>query len=205
VPTSVEANPYLTAALGARAYVKSRLFLGASNDWEFYKKAAGMGTILPGLDLAWVGTGLASHVGLQVNVWLDSRREGRAAQAAGHPYIKGTRRMRKAQLEIFAREALRYHCGNCGAQSALAFVRLRDHWKVFPLDWVQVKNGDHGFVVVGRSAKTDPSNMATWNDDAIVCDPWRDVVQPVKAYAAAHTGVLELIYRQESASDVPRD
>ena len=159
----------------------------------------------PALAVGWLNVGLASHVQLQVGVWLESRREGRAAQAAGHPYAKGTRRMTKALMEIFAKEALRFHCGNCGAQSALAFVRLRDYWKVFPLDWVQVKNGDHGFVVIGRDAHTDPSNMATWNGDAIVCDPWRDVVQAVKDYAAAHATTLELIYRQESASDVPTD
>lgn len=196
---------YRTAAFGARAFVKSHLFFGASNGLKFYKDAAHLGMFSPALAVGWLDVGLASHVQLQVGVWLESRREGRAAQAAGHPYAKGTRRMKKALMEIFAKEALRFHCGNCGAQSALAFVRLRDYWKVFPLDWVQVKNGDHGFVVIGRDAHTDPSNMATWNDDAIVCDPWRDVVLAVKAYAAAYAKTLELIYRQESASDVPKD
>lgn len=202
---SLETDRNRTAAFGARAYVKSRLFLGASNDLKFYEKGAQIGGVSPILGMAWVDAGLASHVGLQVGVWLESKREGTAAQASGHPYIKGTRRMTKALMEIFAKEALRFHCGNCGAQSALAFVRLRDYWKVFPLDWVQVKNGDHGFVVIGRDAHTDPSNMATWNDDAIVCDPWRDVVQTVKAYAATYAKTLELMYRQQSASDVPKD
>ncbi len=200
---AVDSSRYREAAMGTLAYVKQKLTFGASNKLDFYTKAAKMEltSSIRGLGMAWGALGLGSHLGVQRGILRESERVGQEAQAAGQPYIKGTQRFKRAQIEIFARQGLQYRAGNCGVQSAVAFVRLRDHWKVFPLDWVQLKNGDHGFVVVGRDGETDVSDPATWNDEAVICDPWRGVVQTARAYSGSSREVLELLYRRQSASD----
>lgn len=198
----LERERYLAAALEAKAYVKANLFLGASNDWRFYTHSfAAFGPLAPAV----ITTGLGVHLAQQWAILSDSRSEGNAAQAAGRPYQKGSRRLTRAMMEIWSRDGLRFHCGNCGVQSAVAFVRLRDHWKVFPLDWIQVKQGDHGFVVVGRDGTTNAADPASWNDEAVVCDPWKNLVQPAKACQDLRSEVLELVYRQDSSQDIPRD
>ncbi len=198
---------YREAALGTLAHVKQHLFYGASNSLDLYKKVIELEATLPvkGVGLAWGAAGLWNHVGVQRGTLQESNRVGREAEAAGRPYARGSQRLNKTLMEIMARQGLHHHAGNCGVQSAVAFVRLRDHWKVFPLDWVQLKSGDHGFVVIGRDGETEVSNAATWNDDAVICDPWRNTVEDARAYSSSRTEVLELLYRQQSASDIPND
>ncbi|NUO72663.1 MAG: hypothetical protein HOQ10_08115 [Frateuria sp.] len=198
----LEKDRYRAAALETKAYVKTHLYFGASNDWKFYAKSLGLTLLFPPAGILWKDAGLYSHHLLQSATTDDATREGKAAAAAGHPYRKGTPRMAKALMDIWAKEGLHYHCGNCGVQSAVAFVHLRDYWKIFPLDWVQLRYGDHGFVVIGRDARTDPSDASTWNAEAVVCDPWRNVVRTAGDYANSREN-LELIYRQASARDIP--
>jgi hypothetical protein len=86
-------------------------------------------------------------------------------------------------------------CGNCGEQSAVAFVYLRDRG-VCPLEYMHFTNHDHAFVVLNRPKNTDESNPGTWGNDAVVCDPWKG-----RAYKAAALGnvwpgaIPESIYR----------
>lgn len=68
-------------------------------------------------------------------------------------------------------------CGNCGEQSAIAFEYL-DENGIRPLDWMSRKNGDHAFVVIGRSKDSDPEKYATWGNVAVVCDPWMGASYP---------------------------
>jgi len=69
-------------------------------------------------------------------------------------------------------------CGNCGEQSAVAFVYLLDH-RVRPIDWMALqKPGDHNFVVIGRVSGSDDTDPGTWGPAAIVCDPWKGKVYP---------------------------
>ena len=64
-------------------------------------------------------------------------------------------------------------CGNCGEQTAIAFVYLLDR-NVLPLDWMGLQDpGNHNFVVVGRSPYSDSESPASWGPEAIVCDPWK--------------------------------
>lgn len=63
-------------------------------------------------------------------------------------------------------------CGNCGEQSAAAFVYLRDRG-VRPLDFMHFINHDHAFVVLNRLKESDESKPLTWGDAAVVCDPWK--------------------------------
>lgn len=203
----MESSRYREAATGVLAYVRQHLHFGASNKLDFYLRASALESALPipGLGMLWGAAGLWNHLEVQRGILRESGRLGQQAQAAGRPYLKGTQRFKRAQIEIFARQGLRHHAGNCGVQSAVAFVRLRDHWKVFPLDWVQLKNGDHGFVVIGRDRDTDVANPATWNAAAVICDPWRNTVQTAHDYSSRRSEVLELLYRQQSASDLSND
>ena len=66
-------------------------------------------------------------------------------------------------------------CGNCGEQSALAFKYLEENG-IRPLDWMYRMNGDHAFVVIGRDRGTKDSNYSTWGIDAVVCDPWNEIL-----------------------------
>ncbi|MGH9593962.1 MAG: hypothetical protein ACRD5L_12790, partial [Bryobacteraceae bacterium] len=67
--------------------------------------------------------------------------------------------------------ARHFGCGNCGEQSALAFVYLRDR-RIHPLDWIQVNNFSHAFVVLGRDADSDIGDYNTWGRSSVYCDPW---------------------------------
>lgn len=104
----------------------------------------------------------------------------------------------KAQVETAASWGKHWGCGNCGVQSAMAFVRLRDLWKIFPLDWMQLKHGDHGFVVIGRENASIASSPRTWNADAVLCDPWSGIAGRMGDQASLCRSELELLYRVES-------
>ena len=56
-------------------------------------------------------------------------------------------------LRIWAAKAESAGCGNCGEQSAIAFVHLMD-LKVRPLDYMIRTNKDHAFVVIGRESNS---------------------------------------------------
>lgn len=103
----------------------------------------------------------------------------------------------KAQVESAAYWGKQWGCGNCGVQSAMAFVHLRDVCKLFPLDWLQLKHGDHGFVVIGRDKGSDPSTPQHWNEQAVLCDPWNDTACLMKQSSLRHSE-LQLIYRHEA-------
>lgn len=105
---------------------------------------------------------------------------------------------RKAIVETWARHARDMGCGNCGEQSAMAFVQLRDVWRVSPLEWMQVGNWTHGFVVIGRLSVTDPARIGTWNPEAVVCDPWKNYARPARDARYLVGSPIEVIYRIES-------
>jgi hypothetical protein len=79
-------------------------------------------------------------------------------------------------LRLVAAAAENVGCGNCGEQSADAFIYLFDKG-VRPLDWAALQDpGDHAFVVIDRDASSNETNPATWGSTAVVCDPWRGEV-----------------------------
>jgi hypothetical protein len=76
-----------------------------------------------------------------------------------------------------AEKAKRTHCGNCGELSALAFIFLYDNG-VRPIDVMEIANGDHNFVVVGRQKTRDISDPKTWGPRSAISDPWKKWVGP---------------------------
>jgi hypothetical protein len=83
-------------------------------------------------------------------------------------------------LRTIADRAIRSRCGNCGEQSAIAFMMCVES-KIEPIDYMQCAgpNEDHAFLVIGRREDSDPSRYdARWGKDAVVCDPWMNAAYP---------------------------
>jgi hypothetical protein len=85
-------------------------------------------------------------------------------------------------VDKIAAKAKSYGCGNCFEKSAVAFVYLRDKG-IKPLDWVTLLNGDHAFVLIGRSDTDhgsgtiiDVKDLDRWAKNVAVCDPWAEKV-----------------------------
>jgi len=106
---------------------------------------------------------------------------------------------RKIMVETWAFWAQSNGCGNCGEQSAIAFVHIRDKYKCFPFDWTQINSFAHGFVVLGRKGVTNPEDSSTWNSEAVVCDPYYGEALPAKACAHLRGARIGLLYRQTVA------
>jgi hypothetical protein len=81
-------------------------------------------------------------------------------------------------MEITAEKAKKHGCGNCGEQSAMAFVYLRNK-AIGPLDWAQFTNRDHAFVLMGRPSTGTPGNLNEWVDNLVVCDPYYNRAAPL--------------------------
>jgi|AACY02.16.fsa_nt_gi hypothetical protein len=56
---------------------------------------------------------------------------------------------------------------------------LRNIQRVKRLDWMMFKGkGDHAWVVIGRALGSHDGDYRRWGPNAVVCDPWGDVVFP---------------------------
>ncbi len=164
-----KAGYYLSAASIANEYVKKKMTIGASNKmrWDFPKAWACSGSL--------INTGaMRKHV--------DRLMDEALSQEYYTTEMEGAIKYQRIYLEKSAEAAQAYGCGNCGEQSAIAFVYLRQ-LKTFPIDWMQVNDYEHAFVIIGRALGSEPTDYLTWGPDAVVCDPWRDVVATVKSEA----------------------
>ncbi|MDP2367792.1 hypothetical protein [Rhodoferax sp.] len=101
----------------------------------------------------------------------------------------------KAMVDTWAAWAKHYGCGNCGEQSAMAFVHLRDIQLMRPIEWMQIGDFRHGFVVIGRDASTKESDATTWNADAVVCDPYKDDAGACKDFSWLRGATVKVLYR----------
>jgi hypothetical protein len=97
--------------------------------------------------------------------------DGAVRNAVSRDLEKSGDRTWRNVLYLSAEWAKHYGCGNCGEQSAMAFVYLKGQ-SIGPLDWMQIGNFKHAFVVIGRKEDSDSSDYRTWGDDSVVCDPW---------------------------------
>lgn len=166
-----KAGYYLSAAVIANEYVKKKMTIGASNKmrWDFPRAWACSGSL--------INTGyMREHVDREMRAAINASTE------TIHSELDYNLKFQKLYLEKSADAAQLYGCGNCGEQSAIAFVYLRRQ-KTFPLDWMEVNNYQHAFVIIGRAPRSDTRNPATWGDEAVICDPWRDIVETVKSQA----------------------
>lgn len=98
-------------------------------------------------------------------------------------------------LYLSAAWAKHYGCGNCGEQSAMAFVYLKNHG-IGPLDWMQIGNFKHAFVVIGRKSDSDSADYRTWGDESFICDPWAGRAEP-RLFVGIKNWKPDLLYREE--------
>lgn len=71
--------------------------------------------------------------------------------------------------------------GNCGEQSAAAFMFLSSKRDAWPLEWINCLGRDHQFVLIHRAEAEvggKPLGVETWGPRAVVCDPWDNEVYP---------------------------
>ena len=158
---------YLNAGREAVAYVKSKVRAGAANNpFKLQSSIAGQLRAMDAL--------------------LKTRRG--EDQTMDAKFVNPADGLRVAQA--VAENAERYGGGNCGEQSAVAYIFLRRR-AVFPIDWVQFKDKDHAFVIIGRSSAgayaPEDIPQQPWFQDAVICDAywnkcefWSNVIQEYK-------------------------
>jgi len=164
-----KAGFYLSSAVIANEFVKKKMTIGASNKLrpDFWK--------------AWKCSGSLIQTGeMREKVDRDVAAAFEAETVTTN--LEYRIKAQRIYLEKSAEAAQQYGCGNCGEQSAIAFVYLRQ-LKIFPLDWMEVDGYKHAFVILGRRRGSDTANYLTWGNEAVVCDPWRDVVATVQSEA----------------------
>ena len=143
----------LSAAVIANEYVKKKMTIGASNK------------LRPDFWRAWKCSGSLVNTGE-----MREKVDRDIAEAFAVEPVSSDLDYRIKAQKIYLEK------------SAIAFVYLRGQ-KTFPLDWMEVNDYQHAFVIIGRRRGSDPKNYARWGDDAVICDPWRDVVATVKSEA----------------------
>lgn len=57
-------------------------------------------------------------------------------------------------------------------------------WRKYPdvaVELVQIKNGRHTFLIIGRDPDSDPLDYRTWGENCLVCDLWTGRYYPASA------------------------
>ncbi|MBI6549609.1 hypothetical protein [Xenorhabdus lircayensis] len=92
--------------------------------------------------------------------------------------------------------------GNCGELSCIALAHLKllgaKPLDFFAIDMNNQRQEKHAFIVIGRTTG-NPIQPATWNREAVICDPWCHKAYSVQNYSAnvPFQGDLLLEYRYE--------
>lgn len=157
-------HTHLRFAQQAVDYTKSKMGLGASNKIDSL-------SIVPVLmvNIAMIRYACTEIVGIASQITTDGFIEDELAKGK---MIVGT------AIALRARRAEQMGCGNCGEQSAIAYVYLAEQVKLKNLDLMHRVNADHAFVVIGRKNGSLVSDYKTWGDKAVICDPWAESVYP---------------------------
>jgi len=182
--SSPQGTKNLNAGREAVAYVKSKVKAGAANNpFKLQSSVAGQIRAMDAL--------------------LKTRRG--EDQTIDAKFINPADGLRLAQA--LSENAERYGGGNCGEQSAVAYIFLRRR-AVLPVDWAQFTDKDHAFVIIGRSsagsyAPADVSKQP-WFAGAVICDAywgrcdlWSDVLSeynPSKIVSIHHQESQEQLH-----------
>lgn len=79
--------------------------------------------------------------------------------------------------KIIVKKSKKSHTGNCGEYAAMTLKYLRKHTTI-SAEMVEIIDGDHVFVVIGRLPDSDINDYRTWGPDAVVCDAWANQAYP---------------------------
>ncbi len=128
-----------------------------------------------------------NHVKSKLTLGAENNNDNPHQDEAGNALL----RMRVDLVEVgggalyrIAEYARQAKAGNCGEQSALAVEFLKQRG-IYPLDLMCLTNGDHGWVVIGRAAGSNPADYTTWGPDACICDPWTPCSQSAAQWGAS--------------------
>jgi len=78
----------------------------------------------------------------------------------------------------------KYSLGNCTELATQVFdYVLTEAGPDVRVEIFYINGGDHVFAVLNRDPASDPSNPMTWGSNAVICDPWADLVYPAEEYA----------------------
>lgn len=73
-------------------------------------------------------------------------------------------------IRLLADVAQKAKAGNCQEMAAVAFLFLMEQG-IAPIEMVCVPT--HTFVVIGRDPELDIDDPGCWNQETVICDPWR--------------------------------
>ncbi|KTD44492.1 hypothetical protein [Legionella quateirensis] len=77
----------------------------------------------------------------------------------------------------------KYGYGHCGELAQAVFIHLIDNG-IAPVDMCYTTVGRHALLVLGRTSDSDPTDISTWGDEALICDPWANMIYPVSQFRA---------------------
>lgn len=144
-------NRYIYYARKAIQYVKRILSHGSINKFSDQQRQ----TYQQDVD---------ALVDLRKSIQMDNQTMSRLCQAL---YLNALHKIvaKYAQAKV----------GNCAEQTRVALSYLISIG-IYNVDLIDMKNGDHEFIVIGRAKHSNPNNIRTWGANAIICDPWADMV-----------------------------
>lgn len=77
----------------------------------------------------------------------------------------------------------KYSLGNCEELAFQALDYILDQVPItINAEVYLIRGGDHVMLVINRSKDSDPKNPTTWGDNAVICDPWSDMVFKASDY-----------------------
>lgn len=80
-------------------------------------------------------------------------------------------------LMVTASQAVKYNVGACDEMTAIAFMAGLQKTQA-KLDMYSIEDGNHAFLVIGRSLNSDSEDFTTWGPNCVICDPWSRKVYP---------------------------
>jgi hypothetical protein len=145
---SLEQN--LQKAKQAVDYVRSRIKYSSNKGSDRLAYAGGIESVVKGkqgFDLKLIGT----LDGLRQDVAIDD-------------------------LEARTQRYVLSNMGNCGEMAEVAYVWLRKAG-VRPIEYMHFAArsaaNDHAWVMIGRDKDCDGTNLRSWGEEAVWCDPWQ--------------------------------
>jgi hypothetical protein len=100
-----------------------------------------------------------------------------------------------ARYESHISTSAKHLTGNCFelALQALDYVINHSGDDGICAEMYQITGGDHVFLVLNRGPGSNPKDPATWESNAVICDPWSNLVYPARNYLSQ----LKNFYRND--------
>jgi hypothetical protein len=97
-------------------------------------------------------------------------------------------------FKINQEAVLEYQYAQCGEIAAIAFVEAQSNPCISSVDFCRTSEGHHNLIVIGRKKDSDPDDISTWGDEAVVCDPWALKIYPVSLFSQMQAPEYDVKY-----------